>query len=67
MIKIRENRTRLFFRLGMKHKSVDAVLYEFKRTRVTPTITKLGEPRNLSHTGFLGGGGDDGEVVKMDV
>jgi hypothetical protein len=51
----------------MKHKPVDAVFHEFKRTRVAPAITKLGHPRNLSDAGFLGGRGDDGEVVEMDV
>jgi hypothetical protein len=51
----------------MKHKTVYAVLHEFKRSRVAFTIAELAKPRNLSDTCFLGGRRHHREVVEVDI
>jgi hypothetical protein len=51
----------------MKHKSVYAPLFKFKRTGVAATIAKFTKPRNLSDTCFLGGGRHHREVVEIDI
>ena len=48
VIKVIKNRPRAFFRLGMKHKPINAVFHEFKRASMPTVVAKRCKPRNLS-------------------